>query len=293
MAGAKPVLLAPADDAEVTALVRAAGSSFYWAMRLQPAHKRQALFAVYAFCRVVDDIADGDAGVADPVRALERWVMRIDSLYDGEADNALERALIYAITQFALRKSDFLAIIEGMMMDAKGPILRPDWQSLTHYCDCVASAVGRLCIRVFGDASKPARTLADHQGQALQLTNILRDIEEDAQRGRIYVPIEVLTKHAMQLVPPDVLPGHPGLTAIRADLGQAAKAHYEAADTAARSCDAVAIRPAMMMMDAYRQKYNDWADSDWSGPPDTPLHKLRQRASLMMKAAQLWVGGRA
>ncbi|MEO0412730.1 MAG: squalene/phytoene synthase family protein [Pseudomonadota bacterium] len=293
MAAAKAPSPTRADHAQTAATVRAAGSSFYWAMRLQPLHKRRALFAVYAFCRVVDDIADGDAGVADPVRALERWVMRVEALYDDEASDALERCLVSAINAFDLRKRDFLAIIEGMMMDANGPVLRPDWQELTHYCDCVASAVGRLCIRIFGDASDDARALADHQGQALQLTNILRDIEEDAERGRIYVPRELLSKHHMLTVQPEHLIGHRALPAVRAELGAAAQARYDGADAAARQCDASAIRPAMMMMDAYHQKLDDWAQSDWHGPPDNPIHKIRQRVQLMLKAAQLWNSARA
>ncbi|MEM7569541.1 MAG: squalene/phytoene synthase family protein [Pseudomonadota bacterium] len=277
------------DAAEVAAQVRAAGSSFYWAMRLQPQDKRNALFAVYAFCRVVDDIADGDANVPDPMRALERWVVHIDRLYDGDAADALDRSLVQAIDSYGLRQADFLAIIEGMMMDAAGPIARPDWETLTHYCDCVASAVGRLCIRIFGDASADARALANHQGQALQLTNILRDIEEDAARGRIYVPREILIERQMEAVPAAYLTGHEGLAALRAQLGKAAYAEYHAAERAAQKCDAIAIRPAMMMMDAYRQKLDDWAANDWLEPPANPIHKLRQRADLMMKAARLWM----
>ena len=278
-----------ADDAVVASQVRAAGSSFYWAMRLQPPNKRAGLFAVYAFCRIVDDIADGDAGVADPQRALERWVLRVEALYDGKAEDALGRALVRAVHEFKLRQSDFLSIIEGMMMDANGPVLRPDWPTLTHYCDCVASAVGRLCIRIFGDSSDHARALADHQGQALQLTNILRDIEEDAERGRIYVPQEILADVQANDMSPTALASSAVLPAIRAQIGAAALQRCEAAEAAAHACDAVAIRPAMMMMDAYRQTFDDWAAAGWHRPKSSPVIKLRRRADLMMKAAKLWL----
>lgn len=277
------------DDRLIAAQVRAAGSSFYWAMRLQPRHKRAGLFAIYAFCREVDDIADGDAGVADPVRALERWVVRIDDVFDGAAKTPLERALVRSIQAFGLRKADFLAIIEGMMVDAKGPMQRPTMDQLIHYCDCVASAVGRLCIRVFGDASDPAKKLASEQGLALQLTNILRDIEEDAQRGRIYVPRPILKAHGLEDVPPETLIGHPSLPGVRGDLGALALAHFNAAQEAAAQCDPVAIRPAMMMMDAYRHTYDSWARSDWHPPKASPLRKLAKRGMLIQKALRLWV----
>ncbi|MEM9879445.1 MAG: squalene/phytoene synthase family protein [Pseudomonadota bacterium] len=277
------------DDKIISARVRAAGSSFYWAMRLQPREKRAGLFAVYAFCREVDDIADGDAGVADPVRALESWAMRIDDIFDGEATTPLERTLVTAIERFGLRKADFLAIIEGMLLDAKGPIQRPQNAELIHYCDCVASAVGRLCIRIFGDASEAAKTLATEQGQALQLTNIMRDVEEDAQRQRIYIPRDILERHGLKAAPAEALAGHPELPAVRAELGALALARFKAAQAAAARCDQVAIRPAMMMMDAYRQTYDSWAANAWHPPLSTPLHKLLKRAFLIKKAIGLWV----
>jgi len=276
------------DDKIISAQVRAAGSSFYWAMRLQPRDKRAGLFAVYAFCREVDDIADGDAGVADPIRALETWTARIDDVFDGSAQTPLERTLVTAIERFGLRKADFLAIIEGMLMDAHGPIQRPDFETLTHYCDCVASAVGRLCIRIFGDASDAAKRLASEQGQALQLTNILRDIEEDAQRERIYIPDDILKRHGVEALPPKALIGHAALQPIRQEIGALALERFQAAEAAAAQCDPVAIRPAMMMMDAYRQTFDTWAANDWQAPPASPLRSLKKRVTLIKKAIGLW-----
>lgn len=277
------------DDREIAAQVRAAGSSFYWAMRLQPRRKRAGLFAIYAFCREVDDIADGDADVADPTQALEDWRERVETLYQETAQTPLERSLLRAIGHFELKKADFLAIIEGMLMDANGPIRRPDMETLTHYCDCVASAVGRLCIGVFGDASAPAKALASEQGQALQLTNILRDIEEDAERGRIYVPMDILQAHGLETVAPSALVDHLKLSLVRADLGALAGMRFRAAEALAAQCDQRAIRPAMMMMDAYRQTYDSWAANDWQLPASTVSTRVKKRSVLMAKALGLWL----
>ena len=165
---------------------RASGSSFYLAMRILPRDQRQAMFEIYSFCRAVDDVADGDAPRAEKRDQLAQWRRTIDALYDGQAIAGLD-GLAQAIKQFALRKDDFLAVIDGMEMDAVEDIRAPALETLDLYCDRVASAVGRLSVRVFGLEEADGVKLAHHLGRALQLTNILRDIDEDAGIGRLYL----------------------------------------------------------------------------------------------------------
>ncbi|MHB1204597.1 MAG: squalene/phytoene synthase family protein, partial [Rhodospirillaceae bacterium] len=142
---------ATASDADlIRARVQAAGSSFYWAMRFLPQAKREALFAVYAFCREVDDIADGNASRSEKIVTLDGWRQKIEELYIGHAADPICRSLGRAITAYGLRKKDFIAVIQGMEMDARGPIVAPSLEELDLYCDCVAAAVGRLCVPIFG-----------------------------------------------------------------------------------------------------------------------------------------------
>jgi phytoene/squalene synthetase len=171
---------------------KASGSSFYLAMRLMPKRERDAMFTIYAFCRRVDDIADDGLGTR-PERheKLEAWRYDLDALYNGQSPQRVA-FLAPAVARFGLRKEDFFTILDGMEMDVAEDIVAPDLATLDLYCERVASAVGRLSIKVFGMDEGPGFDLAHHLGRALQLTNILRDIDEDADVGRLYLPREYL-----------------------------------------------------------------------------------------------------
>ena len=181
---------------------KASGSSFYAAMRILPKTQRAAMYEIYAFCRAVDDIADDPGPLAGRKEQLQQWRSDVRALYDGAAPPQL-RGLQTAIQNFDLRQDDFLAIIDGMEMDAGGPIRAPQWSVLDLYCDRVASAVGRLSVRVFGIAGDAGLALAHHLGRALQLTNILRDLDEDAGVGRLYLPSEALREAGISATDPD------------------------------------------------------------------------------------------
>ncbi len=183
-----PEDIAPEDIAYVTALVKKSGSSFYHGMKILPAARRDAMYAIYAFCRVVDDIADEEGrDFALKQFELNQWRSRIATLYQGHADDPITRALLSVIAHYHVLQDDFLAVIDGMEMDAGAPIIAPSLEELDLYCDRVASAVGRLSIRVFGDSSAKAAEVAYALGRGLQLTNILRDVGEDAANDANYI----------------------------------------------------------------------------------------------------------
>ena len=171
-------------------------SSFYTAMRILPPAQREAMYGVYAFCRAVDDIADDGGPVQERLAALDQWRRDIDRLYAGKGTTSLTEKLQPAIEGFGLAQADFLAVIDGMEMDVQRDMRAPDWQTLDLYCDRVASAVGRLSVQIFGLNETDGLSLAHHLGRALQLTNILRDLDEDAAMGRLYLPREALAKRA-------------------------------------------------------------------------------------------------
>src|SRR5579871_3985706 len=184
-------------------------SSFYLAMRLMAKEPREAMFAIYAFNRAVDDIADeGNLSAGERLSRLEEWREAIESIYRGAQSPA---ALVEATARYRLRREDFLAVIEGVAMDASGASFAPDFATLDHYCDCVASAVGRLSIRVFGMDEEPGFRLAHHLGRALQFTNILRDLSEDADAGRLYLPREILAQAGIEGRDPRQVIGHPNI----------------------------------------------------------------------------------
>jgi squalene synthase HpnD len=176
---------------------RASRSSFYKGMRILPRAQREAMFEIYSFCRAVDDIAD-DLGPREERREqLAQWRCDIDAVYRGTPPPELT-GLAQAVRTFGLQREDFIAIIDGMEMDVTADIRAPDRPTLDLYCDRVACAVGRLSVRVFGMGRDAGIALAHHLGRALQLTNILRDLDEDASLGRLYLPRDLL--HAAAIV---------------------------------------------------------------------------------------------
>jgi squalene synthase HpnD len=208
---------------------QASPSSFYAAMRILPAAQRDAMFLIYSFCRKVDDIADSDLPAERKRTELQQWRSDIDAVYAGRAPAQLADYPA-TIKQFDLQRDDFLAVIDGMEMDARAADIRaPDWETLDLYCDRVASAVGRLSVNVFGLARTDGVALAYHLGRALQLTNILRDIDEDAAIGRLYLPREALTAAGITTSDPQAVASHADLTKACEPVVARARLHYQEA----------------------------------------------------------------
>ncbi|MDE2574234.1 MAG: presqualene diphosphate synthase HpnD [Rhodospirillales bacterium] len=251
-----------ADQQEVEGIVRAAGTSFHRGMAILPPPRRQAMYAIYAFCRIVDDIVDEPGPFAPKRPLLDAWRARIAALYHGAADDAVTRELRRAVQSYGLRQEDFSAVIDGMAMDAEHDIVAPGLAELDLYCDRVAAAVGRLSVRAFGDASPMADRVAHELGRALQLTNILRDIKEDAERGRLYLPAEFL---AAEGVPADAAAAlaHPALGRVCDRLAGLAQAHFREAHAAMRACDRRAMRPARLMGATYAAILRRLARRGW------------------------------
>jgi phytoene synthase len=215
-----------AETAPAALQAQVSGSSFYAGMRVLPKPERHAMYAIYAFCRAVDDIADdqqGDRGTR--AEALDAWRRGIDALYDG-GDTGLAAYLAEAVAAFRLGRDDFHAVIDGMQTDVDGDVRWPPAAALDLYCDRVASAVGRLSVRVFGMDEAPGIALAFHLGRALQLTNILRDIDEDAAIGRVYLPYEGLTAAGVPLTTPAEVVAHPGVDKVARTLAAEAQDHF-------------------------------------------------------------------
>ncbi|MEY4965244.1 MAG: presqualene diphosphate synthase HpnD [Pseudomonadota bacterium] len=208
---------------------KAVGSSFYLAMRLMPREERDAMFAIYAFCRKVDDIADDGIGTR-PERhdRLEKWRADLAGLYAG-ANPPQVRFLAPAVAQYGLRLDDFLAVLDGIDMDVAEDIVAPDLAALDLYCDRVASAVGRLSIKVFSMEEVPGFDLAHHLGRALQLTNILRDIDEDAAIGRLYLPREYLQQAGITALDPKAIIASPCIDGVCRRVALLAHQHYDQA----------------------------------------------------------------
>ncbi len=257
--------------------VKRSGTSFGAGMKILSGERREAMYAVYAFCREVDDIADEPAPLAEKKAQLQSWRAEIDRLYRGEPTFPTGIALLNHIRRFNLSRDEFILMIEGMEMDAEGPIVAPPMEKLLAYTRRVAGAVGMLSMPVFGaPQNEAARDFALSLGDALQLTNILRDIEEDAAEGRLYLPRELLEKHGCPLTP-DQITDAPGLPAVRAEMAAMARENFARTRIALRQLDWRVLRPALLMMGVYERYLDKMTARGWAnGQPKLAMSKLEK-----------------
>ena len=244
----------------------ASRSSFYTAMRILPQAQRDAMYQVYAFCRAVDDIADEGGTRPERIAALNQWRAGIAQLFSGGGTTELTRELATPVAEFKLRQADFQAVIDGMEMDARGDIRAPDWATLDLYCDRVASAVGRLSVKIFGVEDRAGIALSHHLGRALQLTNILRDLDEDAELGRLYLPSDALlhagiTDHAIESVMT-----HSNLNAACLWVAQKARAHFIQAEAIMAAEPRATVRSPRVMASVYSVILEKLIARGWTAP---------------------------
>lgn len=242
-------------EAYVEAMVKRAGTSFFWGMRRLGVTRRKGVFAVYAFCREVDDIADGDLPLEQKIQLLEAWRDEVGRIFEGEVTHPISRCIVSAREYFDLDRQDFIDVIDGMEMDAHPAVRIQDKDELYLYCDRVACAVGRLCVPVFGLGRQEGIELSKSLGMALQLTNILRDICEDAARNRVYLPADMLRAAGAEGESVSEIISAPELPSVCEELAARAGAFFDQARTIAANADPDAVRPAVMMMEVYHRVY--------------------------------------
>lgn len=227
------------------------GSSFYYAFLFLPPARRAAITAFYAFCREVDDVVDevSDPGVAST--KLAWWRKEVGSAFQGQATHPVMRALMPCASEFDIRAEHLLAVIEGCQMDLDQSRYL-DFQGLAHYCHLVAGVVGEVAAGIFG-RTRPETTLYAHKlGLAMQLTNIIRDVGDDARRGRIYLPVSELKQFDVKAQ--EILNrGYSDrFTALMKFQAERAHRTYDEAFALLPNADRAAQKTGVMMANIYR-----------------------------------------
>ena len=261
-------------------MVERAGSSFIWAMRLLPRPRRRAMYGIYAFCRCVDDIADGPDDEAQKRAQLEAWRDEVELLFAGAPRHPIMHVLLQAKESFDLPKAEFMAVIDGMEMDAREAIRAPTREEFTLYCRRVAGAVGLLSIHAFGARGPAAEELALVEGEALQITNILRDLKEDAGRGRLYVPRDLLEKAGIAETDPRAVLEHPDFARVHAALCTEAEVLFGRARALIARNAGSSLRPARLMLEVYGRLLMRVRETGW------PHGEKRIR---LRRAEKLWL----
>ena len=269
------------ESAAPTAEARASGSSFYTAMRILPRAQRDAMFEIYSFCRAVDDIADDGGPKPERRTALAQWRKTIEALANGAAPPSGLHGLAAAMRAFDLDRQDFFAVIDGMEMDVEADIQAPDYKTLDLYCDRVASAVGRLSVRVFGVPRSEGKDLAHHLGRAFQLSNILRDLDEDAAIKRLYLPREALEAAGITATTPRDVLADPGLAKACAPVIAMAKEHFARAAEIMARCPRSSVRAPRLMGEVYRSIL-DRVEARGFAPPRTRVRVPKHRVLIAL-----------
>ncbi|PYM06925.1 MAG: squalene synthase HpnD [Candidatus Rokuibacteriota bacterium] len=231
----------------VSTLTRKSRSSFYYAFLFLPRPRREALYAVYAFCRIVDDVADLGSNPARQRAALNDWRAEVARCYAGRAlQTPVARRLADAVRAYPIPRTALESIIDGVEMDLDRATYET-FEELYPYCYRVASAVGLCCIEIFGYAESHTRDYAVNLGIALQLTNIMRDVETDARAGRVYIPQEDLRRFGV--TSDDLRAGRytDAFVALMEHQARRARHFYEAAQRAFPAADARALVAAQIM----------------------------------------------
>lgn len=257
---------AEVDTLSAEEIPAAASSSFYAAMRVLPRSQRDAMYHVYAFCRAVDDVADNGGSREVRLADLIRYRTDIEQLYAAGRATARTRDLVAPIREYGLLKDDFIAVIDGMEMDIVRDLRAPEWKVLDLYCDRAASAVGRLSVRIFGMDEQPGIELSHNLGRALQLTNILRDIDEDAAMGRLYLPKEALRDAGITDTSIDDILANPALDRVCRGIAETTRAYYERSEAIMARAPRRAVRSPRMMATVYRGILEKLIARGWRSP---------------------------
>jgi phytoene synthase len=262
---------------------KAAGSSFYSAMRLMPKPEREGMYAIYAFCRAVDDIADDGVGTrAERHAALGEWREDLARLCSHGAPGKAA-FLSEVVAHYHPRLDDFLAVIDGMDMDVAEDIVAPDLATLDLYCDRVASAVGRLSIKVFGMEEGPGFALAHHLGRALQLANILRDLDEDAAIHRLYLPREYLLDAGVTIGEPLEVLANPAVDKACREVAKLAHGHYEEAGRILAAKPKGNLRAPRLMGAVYSEILRKMEAAGWAPPRSRVRIPKAQLAAIVLR----------
>lgn len=265
------------------------GSSFYYSFLFLPPERRRAITALYAFCREVDDVVDEVTEPSVARMKLAWWRTQVEALRDGQAEHPVMQALAPHVQAFGLDEDKLLAVIDGMEMDLDQARYM-DWDALRTYCWHAASVVGELSASIFGYTREETMVFADRLGLAFQLTNILRDVGDDARRGRIYLPVEDMEK--FNVPASDILQRQHSdrFEALMRFEAQRARQHYREAMQALPDVDRRAQRPGLMMAAIYHTLLDEIERENWRVLDQrialTPIRKF-------WLAWKTWVGGGA
>ncbi len=267
-------------------IVKKSGTSFFWSMRFLPKAKREAMYTLYAFCRHIDDIVDGDSSITEKQELLQAWREEMDNIYDKKVPATdIGRKIYKNCMRFKLPKSEFLRLIDSISMDVPNPVQAPSLNDFYSYCRGVAGVPGSLSLRIFGcNDEKIIEELSSSLGNALQITNILRDVKEDALADRLYIPREFLEKADINITDPKSVITDKNLVFAREELAKIANKDFQKAYELIKLLDKKTARPVKMIANIYKKYFDIMQKRGWEVISPKPTISKFEKLTLALKA---------
>ena len=271
---------------DIKQIVKKSGTSFFWSMRMLPKPKREAMYTIYAFCRHIDDIVDGDTDMAEKQELLQAWREEIDNIYDKKVPaTEIGRRIYKNCMRFKLPNEEFLRIINSISMDVPNPVQAPSMDKFLEYCRGVAGVPGNLSLRIFGcNNEKIINELAINLGNALQITNILRDVKEDAMSNRLYIPKEFLLQANIASTDPKAVVVDKNLAIAREELAKMADDYFKKSELLIQQLDKKTARPVKMIAAIYRKYFKIMKNRGWEIISPKPQISKMKKLKLALRA---------
>lgn len=271
---------------DIKQIVKKSGTSFFWSMRFLPKAKREAMYTLYAFCRHIDDIVDGETAMEEKIELINAWREELDNIYDKKTPvTEIGRKIYKNCMRFKLPKDEFIRLIDSITMDIPRPLQAPSLKDFYRYCRGVAGVPGSLSLRIFGcHDENTIEELATTLGNALQITNILRDVKEDAQSNRLYIPKEFLKKANITSKDPKTVIVDKNLAVAREELAKIASEDFSKAETLIKNLDKNTARPVKIIAGIYRKYFDIMQNRGWEVISPKPRIGKLGKITLALKA---------
>lgn len=250
---------------DIKNMVKKSGTSFFWSMRLLPRAQREAMYTIYAFFRHIDDIIDSDSPISEKQELIRAWREELDNIYDKKAPvTEIGRKIYKNCMRFHLPKEEFIKLIDSISMDVPNPVQAPSLIKFMKYCRGVAGVPGSLSLRIFGCSDEDViEELSTKLGNALQITNILRDVKEDAQVNRLYIPKEFLKKAGIIIKDPLAVVVDKNLSIAREELAKIASDDFIKAFELIKKLDKKTARPVKAIAYIYKRYFDIMQNRGW------------------------------
>lgn len=267
-------------------IVKKSGSSFFWGMHMLPTKERRAIYTLYAFCRHIDDIVDGNEAMSHKIELINAWKKEIDNIYDKKVPaSCIGRNIYKNCMRFNIPKSDLTSLLSSISMDLPNPVQAPSMDDFYKYCQGVACAPGSMSLRVLGCKDEQLiKDLSTSLGLAMQVTNILRDVREDAMVDRLYIPKEFLLKAGIESVDPKEVIIDKNLSVAREELAKLAFKQYEKSFDLISKLDKKISRSIKALAYVYKRYFDIMQNRGWEVISPKPSISHFLKLLLVLKA---------